>query len=246
MSKKVRIVIGVTASVAAIKLPELVDFIDSYCSRPECTLNFEVKIIITRSSLLFINEDILSRLRGHFLRSMNHIETNSHVDGDIPCSFLGEVFCPEKDGSFTATVPSRNFRLTGLYADNDELLLWRRDKKVLHILLKSWADMLLISPLDANTLAKIVSGIADNLLTCVVRAWQVRIKPLLVATAMNSDMYNHPITGEQLDKLTTTFFAHHIPPTAKILACGEFGIGAMASLEEIFKHVVIATADLKG
>ena len=52
---------------------------------------------------------------------------------------------------------------------------------VLHIELRRWADVLLLAPLSANTLAKAASGLCDNLLTCVVRAWDFD-KPLLVRT----------------------------------------------------------------
>ncbi len=51
---------------------------------------------------------------------------------------------------------------------------------VLHIELRRWADVLLVAPLSANTLAKMANGLADNLLTCVVRAWDFS-KPLLVS-----------------------------------------------------------------
>jgi phosphopantothenoylcysteine decarboxylase len=47
---------------------------------------------------------------------------------------------------------------------------------VLHIELRKWADALVIAPLSANTLAKIVSGICDNLLTLICRCWDMRIK----------------------------------------------------------------------
>lgn len=51
---------------------------------------------------------------------------------------------------------------------------------MIHIELRRWADMLVIAPLSANTLAKIAGGLCDNLLTCVVRAWDFG-KPLLVS-----------------------------------------------------------------
>src|SRR6202035_3176486 len=48
---------------------------------------------------------------------------------------------------------------------------YQRDDPVLHIELRRWADLLLIAPVDANTLAKLANGLADNCLTCVWRAW---------------------------------------------------------------------------
>lgn len=91
--------------------------------------------------------------------------------------------------------------LDGIYLDDDEWGrgasigpaegAWRRGASILHIELRRWAHLLAIVPLSANTLAKIVNGICDNLLTSVVRAWDAdgRVdgtrKRILVAPAMN-------------------------------------------------------------
>ncbi|XP_068459484.1 phosphopantothenoylcysteine decarboxylase isoform X2 [Clinocottus analis] len=85
-----------------------------------------------------------------------------------------------------------------LYSDKDEWELWtQRTDPVLHIELRRWADLLVIAPLDANTLGKIANGICDNLLTCVVRAWDTS-RPLLFCPAMNTAMWKHPITAQQV------------------------------------------------
>ena len=116
--------------------------------------------------------------------------------------------------------------------DDQEWKSWQKvGDPVLHIDICKWADILIISPLDANTLAKVACGICDNLLTCVVRAWR-RDKPLLFAPAMNSFMYDHPITEQQIDTLRR-FGYELISPVEKKLACGDFGIGAMAPVESI-------------
>lgn len=88
----------------------------------------------------------------------------------------------------------------GIYLDEDEWGrgatvgaegVWTRGASVLHIELRRWAHLLAIVPLSANTLAKVVNGVCDNLLTCVVRAWDAegridgRRKRILVAPAMN-------------------------------------------------------------
>ena len=78
---------------------------------------------------------------------------------------------------------------------------WKgRGDPVLHIELRRWADILLIAPLSANSLAKIASGLCDNLLTCVIRAWDVN-KPLFFCPAMNTLMYEHPMTAKQIATL---------------------------------------------
>ena len=126
---------------------------------------------------------------------------------------------------------------------------WGWKKKgdpVLHITLKDWADIFVIAPLSANTLSKMVNGICDNLLTSIYRAWPMD-KPIIIAPAMNTDMWNHPITNEQLNILTkrhmvfpsikTKYTLDIVWPVAKELACGTTGMGALAPIEEIIKKV---------
>ena len=69
-----------------------------------------------------------------------------------------------------------------------------------HIYLKDWADVLVVAPLTANTLAKIAHGTSDNLLTSTIRAWKAE-KPIVVAPAMNTDMWNHPVTFRNLESI---------------------------------------------
>uniref|UniRef100_A0A669EN98 Phosphopantothenoylcysteine decarboxylase n=2 Tax=Oreochromis TaxID=8139 RepID=A0A669EN98_ORENI len=119
-----------------------------------------------------------------------------------------------------------------IYSDKDEWELWKqRSDPVLHIELRRWADLLVIAPLDANTLGKIASGICDNLLTCVVRAWDTS-RPLLFCPAMNTAMWLHPITAQQVSKLKEFGYVE-IPCIAKKLVCGDEGKGAMAEVSTI-------------
>ncbi|XP_039628309.1 phosphopantothenoylcysteine decarboxylase isoform X1 [Polypterus senegalus] len=121
-------------------------------------------------------------------------------------------------------------------SDSDEWEMWRqRSDPVLHIELRRWADLLLIAPLDANTLGKLASGICDNLLTCVVRAWD-RTKPLLVCPAMNTAMWEHPLTCRQLGILKEFGYVE-IPCISKKLVCGDEGMGAMAEVCTIVEAV---------
>jgi phosphopantothenoylcysteine decarboxylase len=131
---------------------------------------------------------------------------------------------------------------------------WQRDDEVLHIELRRWADALLIAPLDANTLAKFANGLADNCLTCVWRAWEPG-RPVLLAPAMNTLMWQHPATarhlrqiaadmgaappaGVDLDALIEAINAtaprlRIVVPESRRLACGDVGVGAMAAPETI-------------
>ncbi|GAB4839361.1 Phosphopantothenoylcysteine decarboxylase [Ancistrocladus abbreviatus] len=123
-----------------------------------------------------------------------------------------------------------------LYTDEDEWSSWRKiGDNVLHIELRKWADIMVVAPLSANTLGKIAGGLCDNLLTCVVRAWDYN-KPLFVAPAMNTFMWNNPFTERHLvsiDELGITL----IPPVTKRLACGDYGNGAMAETSLIHSTV---------
>lgn len=129
----------------------------------------------------------------------------------------------------------------------------------MHINLREWADILVVAPLSANTLAKISNGICDNTLTCVVRAWNFgrqrskmessagsdetlenltyQAKPIILAPAMNTAMWEHPLTQRQLQMIQS--FSSRIfvvEPQSKELACGEIGNGALASVEEIINE----------
>ena len=84
------------------------------------------------------------------------------------------------------------------FSDSDEWQGWKtRQDPVLHIELRKIAYCSIIAPLSANTMAKIANGLCDNLLTCVLRAWDFKngVKgSVIVAPAMNTYMYEHPIT----------------------------------------------------
>lgn len=101
-----------------------------------------------------------------------------------------------------------------------------------HISYAEWADFLLVAPATANTLAKFAHGIADNALTTLFNAYG---KKTLVVPAMNSGMYRHPATQENLDRLRAWGVAV-MPPASGFLACGTQGEGRMPEPEEILRH----------
>lgn len=106
---------------------------------------------------------------------------------------------------------------------------YQRGDPVLHIELRRWADVLLIAPLDANTLAKLVLGLTDNCLTCVYRAWD-RSRLVVLAPAMNTLMWETPTTGRQIQLIAEDLepMVRIVRPVAKKLACDDVGVGAMA------------------
>ncbi|POM63595.1 Phosphopantothenoylcysteine decarboxylase [Phytophthora palmivora] len=116
--------------------------------------------------------------------------------------------------------------------DEDEWEAWNVvGDSVRHIELKDWADVMLLAPMSANTLGKLANGLADNLLTCIARAW-IMTKPFVFAPAMNTDMWNHPITATHL-RVLDEFGYKMVPPVEKKLACGVVGNGGLATVDSI-------------
>lgn len=122
---------------------------------------------------------------------------------------------------------------------------YQRGDPVLHIELRRWADVLLIAPLDANTLAKLALGITDNCLTCVYRAWDPA-KPVILAPAMNTLMWEHPATARQLAQIANDLRGslHVVEPIEKKLACDDVGVGAMAERSLILAELAKVLAKL--
>jgi phosphopantothenoylcysteine decarboxylase / phosphopantothenate---cysteine ligase len=123
--------------------------------------------------------------------------------------------------------------------------LWGNEAHVLHIDLGRQADMLVIAPATANTLAKLAHGMADNLLTITTLAASC---PVILAPAMDGGMYQHPATQANLDRLVERG-ASLIGPARGHLASGLEGIGRMVEAGEILGHVRLALSrngPLKG
>lgn len=102
-----------------------------------------------------------------------------------------------------------------------------------HVDLALWADLMMIAPLSANTLGKMANGICDNLLLATYLSAKC---PVLVAPAMDLDMYKHPSTIANLEKLRS-FGNQIIDPTDGELASGLVGQGRMAEPEELLELV---------
>jgi len=159
--------------------------------------------------------------------------------------------------------PERNPEVVVLDEDEwpgrEEGELARRGDAVLHIELRKWANLLLIAPLDANTLAKLANGLADNCLTCLNRAWD-QARPIVLAPAMNTLMWEHPATRRHLLQLAADAGATSppsggdllalvdwmneecprlrvVPPQSKRLFCADVGVGAMAEVADIVTAV---------
>jgi len=201
------ILLGVTGSVAAIRVPAIFDAL--------VASGHEVKVVATDAATYFFDP---AAINGQIVRDSDEWPGDRYERGDT----------------------------------------------VQHIELRKWADLFAIAPLDANTLAKLAVGLCDNCLTCVWRAWDLS-KPVVLAPAMNTLMWQHPFTRRHLKSIAADFGAAHVPmhlddqqliaqindrskslrivsPVVKTLACGDEGIGALASVDTI----VAAINDVLG
>ena len=118
----------------------------------------------------------------------------------------------------------------------------------LHITLAEWADIFLIAPLTANTLAKLTYGLADNLLTNTVLASHC---PILLAPAMNTEMWEQATVQRNWQQLQNNPRYHSLSPGTGLLACDRMGSGRMAEPNEIITRLesLVYTQgqqDLKG
>ena len=106
--------------------------------------------------------------------------------------------------------------------------------EIQHISLANKADLALIAPASADFIAKAAAGIADDMLTTVILA--IRNKPVIVCPAMNTAMYENPITQRNINTLREFGFIF-IEPREAMLACKCIGKGALAENEVILDSV---------
>ncbi|PPJ55679.1 hypothetical protein CBER1_05885 [Cercospora berteroae] len=221
-----------TGSVATIKLPSIISALSTYS-------NLSIRVLLTPSACEFLQSQSPEQPS---LASISHL--------------------PNVDG---------------LYLDADEWRKpWVRGDSILHIELRRWADLMVIAPLSANALAKIALGMSDSMVYSVARAWDTtgmidaarpgvrlpyaaviegvedaRKKGIVVAPAMNTAMWNHPVTKRHLDVLEGEWNVRNggwvevLRPIDKGLACGDKGGGAMREWKEIV-HVVEERLGLKS
>jgi len=175
MLKGKKILIGITGSIAAYKIPFLIRLLKK--------AGAEVQVILTPAAHDFVTPLTLSTLSGR--------------------PVLTDFFNKD-DGSWHS-----------------------------HIELGLWADLLIVAPLSANTMAKMATGIADNLLLTTILSARC---PVLFAPAMDLDMYKHPVTRENIRKLSAIGY-HLIEPAQGELASGLTGVGRLQEPEKILEII---------
>lgn len=237
---KHHLLLAASGSVATIKIPNIVS---ALASHP----NLSIRLILTKSAVNFLQGQSYEQPALDTLLRIKNVD--------------------------------------GIFLDEEEWVRpWVRGNDILHIELRRWAHCLVIAPLSANTLAKIVGGFSDNLLTSVVRAWDTTgqidafntesgdgrkrgKKRIIVAPAMNTAMWRHPITRTQIrvldedwgvckekdkseeghasiagdgdceEERESSGWFEVLLPMEKELACGDVGTGAMKDWKEIVKVI---------
>lgn len=124
---------------------------------------------------------------------------------------------------------SRRPVVTGLY--DEEVGGWQP----LHITLADEADLLLVAPATAHTLARLALGLADDALSCIALALNPMAR-VLVAPAMNGKMWQHPATQGHVATLTARGVGF-LGPAEGLLSCGYEGVGRLLEVEEIVARV---------
>jgi len=136
--------------------------------------------------------------------------------------------------SATQFVQPLSFQALSGHAVHCELLDAEAENAMGHIELARWADVFVIAPATANTLAKCAHGLADDLLSTLYLAVQC---PVYVAPAMNHAMWHHAATQANL-KILQTHGVNLIAPESGEQACGEVGVGRMAEPETICQRLI--------
>ena len=150
------------------------------------------------------------------------IANKLHKDG-----YNVEVIMTEGAMKFIAPLTFSSLTKNRVYTDVfDE----KYPREVQHISLAQKADAFLIAPASADIIGKIASGIADDMLTTVVMA--VRDIPVIIAPAMNTNMYENLIVQDNISKLKR-FGYEFVEPREAMLACGVIGKGALAEPDVI-------------
>ena len=116
-----------------------------------------------------------------------------------------------------------------------DIMLEENPASIKHIDVAKETELFLVAPASANTIAKLAHGLADDMLSAVALAIPAGV-PKLIAPAMNTNMYLNLATQDNLEKLARYGY-QEIKPREALLACGDFGTGALAELDVILVRV---------
>ncbi len=154
----------------------------------------------------------------------------------IKNSYNVKIVMTENATNFVSTLTFEAIIRSKVYVN--EFIEGSNESAIEHINLVDWADIIVIAPATANTIAKIAHGIGDNLLTSLMLV--ASNKTIFICPAMNTRMYLNPVTQQNIEILRKrSFFI--IEPDEGELACGDVGPGRLKEVNDIFdlinKHV---------
>jgi phosphopantothenoylcysteine decarboxylase len=229
---KYHLLLAATGSVATIKIPNILSALAKY-------ENLSIRVLLSDSAAEFLRGQAAEQPKVAELAAIKNVDA--------------------------------------IYRNKDEWRKpWVRGDSILHIELRRWADLMVIAPLSANSLAKLALGMSSDLVSSVARAWDttglidgvregVRLeqsgdsevkKTIMVAPAMNTAMWNHPVTERHLSILKqdawnaqsggkSSGWIQVLQPIDKGLACGDKGGGAMKEWKEIVAAIETKFPDLR-
>ena len=185
--------------------------------------------------ILLLTTGSVSAYLSHKLADI--LKNNGHEVKHYMTKTAGQMMAMSEESN-SKTVESQTF-YTGHFSNyisiEREVLDWH-DKAcnpVLHIDVVNWADVCMVCPADFNILGKMANGIADDVVSSILAAWLGSGKKLYICEAMNTMMYKNQARQRNRDILENIEDVHFIEPTVKRLACGDFGIGALADINTI-------------
>ncbi len=141
-----------------------------------------------------------------------------------------KVIATENAFNFVTELTLATLSQNQVYSDNFDI----KEYKPEHISLCDEGDILVLAPTTANTISKIANGICDNLLTSIICAFN---KPVLIAPAMNTNMWNNPFVQENIKKLSSNGY-EFVDPESGYLACGTNGAGRLADINKIYSKSI--------
>lgn len=261
--RPLHVVLVSTGSVASVKVPLIVEELLKY-------KNVRVMVVASDNSLHFYKASAIEELNRRYQEKLREgkglqgrvygvkelARENLVASRRTSASDSSTSLASAHSGSASGQVGSTATHSTSpsalprakLWTNSDEWTCFSKiGDPILHIELRRWADIVLVAPCSANTLAKLNAGICDGLVTSFMRALpppsSTGVPPsggpsVVLFPAMNTLMYLHPLTAIHLKTVKEVLGYQVLGPIEKNLACGDLGIGAMVEWLEIV-HLVV-------
>jgi phosphopantothenoylcysteine synthetase/decarboxylase len=105
-----------------------------------------------------------------------------------------------------------------------------------HVSLSDWADLIVVVPCSCNTISKLATGKTEDLLTCTIYATDLKKTKVLLCPSMNSNMWEHPVTQQNVDLLKKIGY-YLLEPEEGELLCKKKGVGKLPPVEKIVKYI---------